>query len=245
MAWVKATRKVIRPRMIASVKGEERHGKTEFGLTAPGPIAAFPIDNNTPEMIQKRMVGKKIRIPDVNLMYSLTDDPDVWKASWEAYKEHYTEAVDDKEIRTIMTDTATEMYNLSRLALLGKLKEVPSRFYDDVNAEWKALLGMAYASDKNFIFVHQLKDVYKGKDRTGERTAAGWGQMGYKVQLDLLCWRDLEYRDEETGSQGFGISIINCTQNETLAGTFLQEPENNWVELGKLVYPGTTDEDWE
>jgi hypothetical protein len=234
-----------RKRMIVSVRGEEREGKTQFGLTAPGPIAVFGFDNNTPELIEKWQMRKKIFVPTEPLDYMDATDVGEWAPVWERFKEMFLKAVASPVVRTIMVDTFTEANELCRLARFGKLTEVPPHFYGKVNAEFKRLVDATYKTDKNVIFIHQLKDQYKKGDRTGERILAGYSNIGYKVQINILCWRDLSRRDPDTGSEGFGITIDNSTQNEALAGTYLEEPDNDFVNLGKIVYPGSVDSDWE
>ena len=232
-------------RMIVSVRGEEREGKTQFGLTAPGPIAVFPFDNNTPELIEKWQMRKKIYVPSDSLDYTEATDMEEWKPVWEKFKQMFLDAVASPVIRTVMVDTMSEANELCRLARFGKLTEVPPHFYGKVNAEFKRLIDATYLTDKNIVFIHQLKDQYKGNNRTGERILAGYTNIGYKVQINVLCWRDLSRRDAEAGTEGFGITIDNCTQNEALAGTFIEEPGNTWAGLGMLVYPGTKEGDWE
>ncbi len=243
--FAEAQQRVARPRMIVSVRGEERAGKTQFGLTAPAPIAVFPFDNNTEELVQKWLMAKKIFMPKEPLYFMDATDQEHWLPVWERFKELFLAAVTSPLVRTVMVDTFTEAHELCRLVRFGKLSEVPAHFYGKVNAEFKRLIDSTYQTDKNVVLVHRVKDEYVKNVRTGERVLAGYGEVGYKVQLNILCWRELSRRDAETGAEGFGISLENCTQNETLAGTYLEEPRNNWQELGKLVYPGTTDEDWQ
>jgi hypothetical protein len=242
--WGEAKEQTKRKRLIIASGGEEREGKTQFGFTAPGPIACFPFDNNTPELIQKWLKMKKILIPNESLDYTEATAMQEWKPIWDRFEALWKDAVNSPSIRTIMCDTGTEAYELCRLAEFGKLAEVMPTNYARVNAKFKRLIDMTYTTDKNIIFIHQLKDVYKNNNRTGERQLSGYGLIGYKVQINLRHWRLLENRDEVVGTEGFGISIVNCTQNETLAGTFLEEPSNTWQDLGQLVYPGTKYEDW-
>ena len=67
--WGEAKEQTKRKRLIIASGGEEREGKTQFGLTAPAPIACFPFDNNTPELIQKWIRYKKILTPNDSLNF--------------------------------------------------------------------------------------------------------------------------------------------------------------------------------
>ena len=244
--WGDAKERVSRPRMIVSSRGEDKDGKTQFGFTAPDPIACFPFDNNTDELIQKWLKrGKRILTPNESLDYSDATKKEDWAPIWARFEEYWEDALNSESIRTIMADTFTEANELSRLAEFGKLSQVVSRDYGKINAKFKRLIDMTYKTDKNIILIHRLKDEYKNDARTGTRILAGFGSIRYKVQINLLHKRDIEYRDLEKGVEGFYIEVENCTQNESLANTVLMEPDNTWTGLGCLVYPDTAVWDWE
>jgi hypothetical protein len=231
--------------MIVSSRGEDKDGKTQFGLTAPDPIAVFPFDNNTDELIQKWLKrGKKILTPNESLDYSAATKKEEWQPVWDRFEEYWEDALNTESIRTIMADTFTEANELSRLAEFGKLSGNIPRTYDKINAKFKRLIDMTYKTDKNIILIHRLKDEYKNDARTGVRVLAGFGNIRYKVQINLLHKRDIEYRDTAQGIEGFYIEIENCTQNETLTGTVLMEPNNTWIGLGCLAYPETGPWEW-
>jgi hypothetical protein len=249
--WGETQQLVLRPRMIISVRGEEREGKTQFALSAPGPVAVFPFDNNTREIVnklQKANPGKKFLTPTESLEYKDASNQGEHEALWQRFISLYNDAVASTSIRSIVVDTGSDLYELARLALLGRLEQVPPHFYGKVNVQFFELIKKLHPRDKNFVITHRLKDEYikSGKDsaRSGVRVLAGVQDVKYKSQLNVICWRDIERRDEEAGTQGFGITIENCTQNETLAGTYLEEPENTFIGLGMRVYSGTSEKDW-
>jgi hypothetical protein len=234
-----------RKRMIVASRGEDKDGKTQFGLTMPAPIAAFPFDNNTMEMIEKWQMFKKILVPTEPLDYTEATALEEWKPIWDRFEDMWADVVASKSIRSILLDTGSEAHELARLAYFGKLTEVMPTHYAKVNARFKRLIDMVYKTDKNILITHQLKDEYVKNNRTGERVLAGYAPVKYKVQINILHWRDLERRDAEKGTEGFGLTIINATQSPELAGTYLDEPDNTWTGLGKVIYQGTTDADWE
>ena len=247
--WKDVAERIMRPRMIVSGRGEERAGKSQFGLTMPAPIAVFPFDNNTDELIQKFRKVKRILTPEEPLYFKSEFSKEEYDVLWNRFMELFKSAIASPAIRSIMVDTGTEMYELARLAKFGKLKEVPVHYYDLVNSEFKKLINLIYPSDKNLYITHRVKDQYvktgeKQSARTGKRVEDGFGAVRYKVQINVLCYRDINDRNPDTGSEGFSIVIDDCTQTETLAGTYLEEPENCWSSLGKLVYPDSTDKDW-
>ena len=73
----------------------------------------------------------------------------------------YQWALAEPAVRTISVDTATELWELLRMARFGKLTQVMPYQYGPVNAEFRSLIRMAYASDKNLILLHKMRKVYK------------------------------------------------------------------------------------
>jgi hypothetical protein len=247
--WGEVKELVLRPRLIVSARGEDKDGKTQFGLSMPAPIAVFAFDNNTAEIVNKVQKYKKILVPNEPLEFKDAASNDAIVEVWARFKTLYMDAVNSSSVRSILIDTGTDLYELMRLAILGKLEQVPPHFYGKVNVQFHDLVKKIHPTDKNLCITHRLKDEYirSGKDsaRTGTRILSGVGDIRYKVQVNVLCWRDLAMRDEDAGTQGFAITVDNCTQNETLAGTYIEEPDNTWVGLGMRVYPSSTEKDWQ
>lgn len=258
-SWMDANAQGFAPRMIISSQGDHREGKSQFALTAPGPIACFPFDNNTMELVRKWLPYKRILVPPDSLDYTLATQQEEWMPIWEKLESYWLDAVNSPSIRTIMADTGTEMYELCRLAMFGKLEQVPAHFYNKVYARFKRLIDLTYRTDKNVIFIHRQKDEYeksgkKGEGvRTGRRILNGYNDVPFKVQVTLLHWRTSEEYDASTGIGvdeangllGFGFTVLTCTQRADLAGKYLAEPGNTWAALGSLAYPETDEAYWD
>jgi hypothetical protein len=244
--WSPVQQETQRFRMIIASSGENRMGRTTFGLDAPGPIACFPFDNNTKELIQKtiKTTGKTILTPNEPLDYIEATKQEEWKPIWNYFEQCWEDAVASPSIRTIMADTFTEANELARLAEFGKLSGEIPRHYEPINAKFKRIIDLTYRTDKNVILIHRVKDEYKNDKSTGKRIIAGFSSIKYKVQIVLNHWRDMEMVDEVAGTQGFGFTIADCSQNAALANTYLAEPDNNWLALGMLVYPNSSPADW-
>lgn len=229
------------PRLIVAIDGREKHGKTHFSLTAPGPIALFNMDMGLEGVIRnddsfgfKRKVWeKKYRLVDKN-------DADRAKKCWSEIASDYTDAVDDKDVRTICIDTATEMWEILRIARFGRLTQVMPFQYGPVNAEYRELIRQAYASDKNLILIHKLKDEYVNDKRTGKQERAGFSDTKYLVQANLTAWRD----DSTSGADRWNVEVSDCRQNMDIAGMDLQGVMCNFWTLGMLVFPDTNPEYW-
>jgi len=168
--------------------GHEKRGKTFWALSAPGPIAVISSDAGTESAVRQwQRAGKEIllfqhTVPPVGLKI------DAYEKAWDAVAGALYEAMTSKQFRSIVIDTATEFWELLRLARFGRLAKVMPHNYGPVNAEFRALLNKAAASGKNSIWIHKVKKVYKtnkdGVDSwTGEWERAGFADFGYIVDL--------------------------------------------------------------
>jgi hypothetical protein len=134
-------------------------------------------------------------------------------------------------------DTATEAWELVRLARFGKLTQVMPMQYGPVNTEFRDMIKQVYKTDKNLILLHKVKKEYVDDKFTGELERAGFGDTGYLVQINLLLgW------DED---EGFSMYIRDCRQNMDIAAKKVSEPMNSFPYLATMVYEESSLEDWE
>ena len=117
-------------RLIMAASGREKQGKSHFALTAPSPIAYFDLDIGTEGVIDKFVAnGKEIYHNDYN--YHLLKDirkqgpVDVapYIEMWEKFKSDYVSIL-ESPVRTLVIDTATELWELLRMSRFGKLDQV-------------------------------------------------------------------------------------------------------------------------
>lgn len=242
-----ATKKTMR-RMIISVAGQEKQGKTRFGLTAPGPIALFNLDIGLEGVIDQFVDKKEIQVADFN--YRDATKPSEWEEMWERMKKAYYTALSSPRIRSLVVDTASELWELVRLARFGKLDRVQPYHYGPVNAEFRDLIRKSYDSNKNVILLHKMKREYIDDKATGNYERSGFGDTPYLVQANLLTWRitgmdRLTGGKREDGYTGFGITVVDCRQQAELAATELLEPMNSFPFFASQVYPDTEISEWE
>jgi len=129
-------------RLILSVEGMEKEGKTHFALTAPGPIALFNIDCGTEGVVEKFLPFKDIYTVDYpNRRYETQADYD---DTWAQFLEDYYAALDSSHYRTLIIDTATELWEMIRLCRLQKLTQVMATDYSPVNHEFRGLINSAF-----------------------------------------------------------------------------------------------------
>jgi len=240
--YTKAVKSKLR-RIILNVEGQEKEGKTHFALTAPGPIALIDMDTGLESVVDKFVKGKDIWIKSYN--WQDATDQGEWVEMWESSKASYLDAVKSKEVRTIVVDTATEWYEMVRLARFGKLnkvamvdgKAVPLP-WGPVNTEFRDLIKKVYESDKNLVLVHKLKKEYIKDTWTGDYERAGYGDMQYIVQMNIRVWRSDE--------GAWGITIRDCRQNAELVRQEITDPmPTTFAFLASQVFLDTKEEDWE
>lgn len=226
-------------RLIVSVSGREKSGKTHFALTAPGPIAYFDTDVGTEGVIEKFVAAGKVIYHNGYDYHELQDmrkkvvgpvDPEPYIRMWEGMKSDYVQVMDSK-VRTVVMDTGTEIWELLRLARFGKLSQVMPHHYGPVNAEYRQLLRLAYLSDKNLILLHKVKAEYVQEKRTGNWERAGFGDTGFMVQTNIRCWR----RKNDDGLLKFGITIEDCRQSAECAGLELEEPLCDFSTVAAMI----------
>jgi len=233
MGFVKAEdRATIIPRLIMSVMGLEKQGKTHFALTAPGPIAMFSTDIGEEGVVGKFTGGKKIEIYEVARRDESEDQESVGK-EWDNFKAAYLWSMRAKEFRTVLIDTATEIWELLRLARFGTLTQVMPYQYGPVNKEYRMLIREAYNWDKNLILLHKMKAQYINDKKTGEYERAGFNDTGFLVQVNAQVWR---YDPSEGGE--FVITVNDARQNPEVAGVDFEGPMCDWEFVQSAILEG-------
>lgn len=253
----------ITPRLIMSLAGSEKTGKTHFSLTAPAPISYLSLDFGDQGVIEKfhklkKIYKKEFKIPSAR-MKDKSKMMEEAVDTWEDFKESYLFSL--KTARTIIVDTETECWELVRLALLGKLGEVKPHHYGAVNREYKeVMIKAAFDGNANVILLQRLKKQYINDKYTGELEQTGYSGIPFDVQVNARTYIDAVGR--------FSVYIDNCRQNATLRGRSLvpvsqltplelADPaifvgggltipvgDLNFGELAKLVLPNSKSESW-
>ncbi|MBW2622644.1 MAG: AAA family ATPase [Deltaproteobacteria bacterium] len=214
-------------RVVASVAGREKTGKTHFACTGPGPVIFFNIDIGTEGVVGKfQESGKQVFVYDVRVPKGAPQD--TYKTMWTDFRTRVDAAYGLKE-GTIVMDTGTEAYELARLAHFGKLTQVMPHHYVEVNSEWRELMRLAYDSTMNTIFIHKMKPKWVNNQRTSEYETAGFNEMDYLTQVNLIMYRE---DIEGGGMPNFSAFIKDCRQNPKISGTVLRGP---MVDLGFLL----------
>lgn len=228
-------------RLIMDLHGLERQGKTHFSLTAPGPVAYMMLDVGGQDVLPKlrrKFPKKRIFVEsyfcDIKPGMSTKEVEDIATPIWQRFTKDFETAL--TQFRTIIVDTATEGWELLRLAEFGKVGQVKAIHYGPVNAEFRRLLRIPYNSSCNVVFVHKMKRTYVGDSWNGKYERAGFSSTGYEVQIEARAFRD---------EDGWQLEVINCRQQPDLAGEIIPEPLCDFANLATMIYPDTRVADWE
>lgn len=229
----------INPRLIIAIDGFEKKGKSHFSLTAPGPIGYLDFDVGSEGVVQKfKAMGKKIYAKSFEVPSDQTKARGVVLQFQDAFQTSISHA------RTTIIDTATEVWELYRMAKFGKLTQVPSYMYTEVNSEFRKLIRAGFSGNGNLILLHKYRKQYiRGKDGkgvwSGGHERSGFDGTGHLVQLNLNADRD---------DDGFMINIIDCRQNANLAGKTFRDvadiPLCSFPYIAQAVFPDTKIEEW-
>lgn len=239
------------PVLSLSTEGRERNGKTDFSLTAPGPIGFIALDSNAENVAKKAQKrGKEIRFADFTKgKYAAPlvgkPSPNFHTDRWKAIHDAIHSLMEDKSIRSIVVDTGTQLYEDIRLARLGKLVQVLPHQYGPVNDELRSLIQQLKHSGKHLIVTHKLGKEYKNDKWDGKSyERKGWSDMAFQCHMSLRhdCVMVKE-EDENRLNEGhttrpqFSTLIVDCNQNPLLKGIELYDDENTFLELAMKVYP--------
>lgn len=253
-------------RLVLAVDGLDKEGKTNLGLTAPGPIAYHAFDQGHEGVVEKFQTDKIVHM--AQYFASITkgmSQEQVMQAVGPVWDQFLTNwkimiaGLKSGAIRTGILDTASEAWEVLRMARFGKLAQILPHHYTALNTEYRNLIREIYNTPGNLILLHKLKNEWvdnptTGKGgKTGAYIRAGYNDTGFLVQCNVLCWRE---KDPETGQKTgpYHVTIQNCRQNPLAAGVDLSTdlhdpppefmPQANFQWLGVSVYPQTSPEDW-
>jgi len=187
--------------VIISVWGEEKTGKTSFGLSAPEPIRVIELDIGGTARADWRFRGKNIEVesfaPDV-----IEHGDQAESVLWQAMTRKYYEWLQDSSVATIIIDSGTLLWAYCHGAYLAEIrKKAPGRQrlqpieYREPNSRMRSILTAARQHKKHLILPHHSRDVRKDVvDRegrvnsipTGEQEQAGFKELGYLSDIIIM-----------------------------------------------------------
>lgn len=244
-----ATVKLV-PRLIVGIQGEERCGKNHFGFTAPGPHYLQTCDPNGTEGVKQKFVakGKVIKVASYTLgnIEANASTAQIAAAAapvWDKFVANYRAAL--TVARTIIWDTGDEFWELLRLATFGEAAPKLSKgdrnnIYGELNGKFEGLIKESWAYSVNMVIIHRLKDEYVSDSKTGKRIRAGYKDINFLTQVNLLAKKYPKVGTDAGGNQivvpgaEFRVHVLDCRRNPDIEGAVMN---NDFMELAMAVLP--------
>jgi hypothetical protein len=192
---------------VFSIAGLDASGKTHWAFTAPDPIGYMGVDFGTDGVIQKfgskqivrpidpatkRPTDYKIEIPfDLQQKKPGEEAPKdrqerekrladfVQKNFIEPWRRDYEKLL-SLGVRTVIFDTASEVWEWTRISVFGRGATNRDDLNALANAKWREMVRLAGLRGANLILIHQLKPEFESYEAGGE---VKWRRTGgYEVQ---------------------------------------------------------------
>lgn len=204
------------PRLAISLEALDKCGKSHWALmTAPDPIAIVVINDNTLVYGKAIRAGRKVHLlelqyqePNPAVKAAVEVDKEqhkLWIQEWLKLKNSMRAVIADKSIRTVIWDTATEVWHLAELAHFGKLRgNARIDIRTELNSDYSGVFWNLYKQreDLNIILIHRAKKQYEpitdvnGKvmlDKNGDPKTEwngkyerdGFSRTGFNVDITL------------------------------------------------------------
>lgn len=264
-------------RLVANIQGFTKAGKTRLALTARKPLGYICLEIGGDEGVADYFIEQgmdsseaiqiaRVRMADIVYPNSgdFQDDRKYQDALTAAVHVAANKGLDDfyaayyaslANFATTVVDTASDLYDIVRLANFGRLERVPQVAYAQVNKQMDKIIDDAFSAPGSTLFLHHMADKGetftndKGKEQwrpSGNYDLAGYKGMKKKVQATIELWReDLEKEDDVTGQLvKFHSSIVESRHNAGAIGkTF--EYDFTFQDIGLAVISGSQRQDWE
>jgi len=224
-------------RIVMAVDGPEKSGKSNFALTAPGPIGIINTDIGLDGVVQKFQNDKEIWVKNIDFRIQ-----DLMKLSREAASDEAGKLVTALmqayqfilgRAATAIVDNATEVWELLRIAEFGKMDHIKPHHYGSVNAKYRNFIRMAFDQEvSNLILLHKVKDEYVDDKRTGRKLRAGFADTGFLVQANISCWKD----PTKPVPDKFNATIVDCRHNPSVEGLTFTGTDCNFETVRQYIF---------
>lgn len=253
--------------IIAAIWGIEKSGKSSIALTFPKPIVHFDLDvggfNRASWRLDTTGVTTKsypLPIQMEKLMGAHKENNITIKPSkkvegmielWSQVIQDYVEAVQNKEVQTIIMDSATQLWTICHRAHLQALQDkqlaqgekeafiraqlLPIE-YAEPNERMKSVVFTARSYQKNLILTHYPKDVYaprltdRGLEevRTGEVDIDGFKQTKALADIAVFTYQVKSGKDTKMMAR-----VTLSGLGKALEGMEIEDP--TYEKLEKLI----------
>lgn len=228
-----------RHRLIVVSSGLDKTGKNHFGYTMPGPIFGLYFDPGGHEGVAEKFIRGEVEgIPAKDIYQKAfqfrkdRDGQDVAQAVRDEFENAYAYALNNGA-RSVQVDES-ELWEVYRFAEYGR-ESSKGIFYGPLNRRVAGLIQDAIDAGVNLQLIQKVKQAWEDdKPVKGMYVPRGYQDAKYIAQVNLYhTW---------SKEEGFGIDVINCRQNMSLAGDHYTN--TTFPELACAVFPGTDESDW-
>ena len=187
-------------RMVISLAGWPKSGKTHFALSGKAPVALFDLNQ------EAEGVADQVSPPPMVSIIRATDPnaggtQEEWQRQWQLFVRQLTAAY-QLGAGTVVIDSWSDAYELARLARFGKLLQVMPHLYGALNAEFRSLMRMMTAAQNtDTVLIQQLRVGFETK----ADEVVGWRETGYRAQV--LVETDPQPNAAGSGIPDFGVVI--------------------------------------
>ena len=239
-----------RQRLIWRGYGEPGSRKTSFGLEAPGPIVVFSFDKGLEGVVERYQNDKDIYVKEYD--WSPTEDLDQAAAIdlRDEFIADFEHAI--QHARTVLIDKETDLWELFRYADFGAPNDAP-RNYPQLNQRYRKYINMPKATDINFGLIQGMKDEWKTiikKDGSGEKGAPSGKRISQGFgELEGLVHLNLHHTGQSIRSWAIEVGKARGPGGQDVAERRFGPDEGfqgiTFTEFAMMVFPGTTEEDWQ
>lgn len=231
-------------RLIGRSVGEPGSRKTSFWLEAPGPIVVFSFDQGLEGVVERYQEHKDIYVKEYDWSPTEELDQDDAIAMRDEFIGDFEHAI--QHARTVLIDKETDLWELFRYAEFGAPNDAP-RNYPQLNQRYRKYMNMPKATDINFGLIQSMKDEWKTVQKrdgsgekganTGRRIPQGFGELEGLVHVNLF------HRGHSPNNWTVEVGKVRGPGVPDVADqTF---PSLTFTELAMLIFPGTSEEDWQ
>lgn len=221
--WTPASTEV-RKRLLIGVHAFKGYGKTTFALGAPGPVYYYKFETGDEGVIEPfAAAGKEIYTH--RIYYTHTN----YESCLNSFLEHlektciYLRSINSPG--TIIIDTMTEFYELSRFFHFGGRQNQVERAYGPVYVDCKEVTRNIDGAGVNGIFINRMGRSHEDKvtmpdgQVVGAPYMAGWSGLEYEMQVMLRLERVPAAPGVDERYLGY---IEECRQKGVLKGNWLE-----------------------
>lgn len=238
----------VTPALHVCTIAPEKCGKTTFAATFPAPIAVVYTDSNTVKSIANALIdlGQPRKFQQIQWIHirssleMLNDDASnrqVYGAEWaKARNAIVTATAPGSGIRSVVMDTATELWAVCRLSHFGKLEKVMPHQYAIPKGDFRWLLQQVTQSQVNSLWIHKVKKQYVNDRWDGRYEMDGMDQIPFDVSLTAEHSLDM---DVATSKPVFKLEIKRSSFNAgQVVGQTLTDRNIDLLVLASMCMPG-------